>query len=452
MSILIIVSNFVMVSVLVYSITKSKNCATFLFAFLVMCLPFSFEHTIPNGFVAFFGMPFSLLVLSFISYINYLENEKNIYLIVTIVCLLIALFSYEVFIMYTPLYLVFTLWKKKNLKNIVQCIFYPTCTGIIYLIIYIVQGHIFPTNYKGNTLTFSSWKNSLEIIVNLFLSSLPGYYFTTNKYQYIYFEGKTLDGIKEHICYFVMEKMSFRLFMIILLIVFVVIYWGKCWDDATGRAYKYLGVVAFAYMFLPSIPVSLAEAYQGNVNENAFLALPVSYFIYISFCVFVTAMISMMVNLKKNTLIICVICGFLSLPNQVLGEQVLEIEEKNWNDYIFMEKMLGTETVKACIADKTIFSKEMNQMVAMRCVYLSQIADVLYNYNTEFLLDEKNAEIKIEWVNQEYFVVTDGRSHYVISNKPLSACYFENDAHEDVLVTDLEGYYDNGLIVYCLLI
>ena len=59
--------------------------------------------------------------------------------------------------------------------------------AFVYLVIYFLQGYIFPTNYSGNQFGQFSIVKMFNVLKTLFLSALPGYYTVINgKYRNLF--------------------------------------------------------------------------------------------------------------------------------------------------------------------------------------------------------------------------------------------------------------------------
>lgn len=456
MSALIIVLIFYLTCRLIYKITENKAYSKFLFIFLMICLPFTFEHTIPNGFVAFLGMPFVMILISLICFINLLQTGRKGLYFGLCVCLFIALLSYEAFIMYTPLYLFIALYyKKKKIKETITCLLPPVSVSVLYLSIYALQRVMLPSNYAGSTLGFKSLKDSIIIIINLFKTGIPGYFCWTEKYQYAYYSENIIrpSGLGK-LKYFLENGMTLRLFIIVVLI-FWLLY--SIWRDKEGvaRLKNRLGliVIAVVYMILPSVPISISSGYQGRVNKDAFMALPVSYYIYIAGCIAVTAVL-WSIFAQKGRFIglggIILSCILILFPIQLVNEMVLKIERENWKRYLYVEKMLGTEVAKSFLENQDVYAGDLYSVVAERYMYLELITDALYDYRTNFCnQNQKNtATVTIAWENYEYFILENETDRKILSKFPLEACIIRDTEGNAELVNAVNGNYDNGLYVY----
>lgn len=456
MSALIVILIFYLACRLVCQITENKAYSKFLFLFLLICLPFTFEHTIPNGFVAFLGMPFALILISLICFVKILQTgRKGLYFWVCS-CLFVALLSYEAFIMYTPLYLFVALYyKKKRIKETIASLWPPASVGVLYLIIYVLQRKVLPSNYAGSTIEFKSLKDSMAIIINLFKTGIPGYFCWTEKYQYTYYRENILrpTGLGKF-KYFLENGMTFRLFIIFILL-FLLLY--GIWRGKEGvvrlRNRWGLFAAAIAYMILPSLPISVSSGYQGKVNEDAFMALPVSFYIYIAGCVAVTAIL-WSVFARKDTWIglgcLALACILFLFPIQLVNERVLKIEGENWKQYLYVEQMLSTQTARSLIENQNVYAEDLYTVVATRYMYLGLITDALYNYQSNFCHQSQKdaATVTITWENQEYFMIENETDRRILSKKPLETCIIRDREGDAELVNAVNGNYDNGFYVY----
>lgn len=457
-SALIIALSFCMVCRFIYKITENKAYAKFLFLFLLICLPFTMEHTIPNGFVAFLGMPFVLLLFSLNCYIELLKTGKKYLIFLVCLSLFITLCSYEAFIMYTPLYLILTIYyKKKNIVEIIKNLIFPALTGVSYLVIYVVQRFIFPTNYAGNEICFNSVQESATILINLFKTGIPGYFSSTAKYQNVYYSmvktGLRPSGFGK-VRYFLENVMSVRMFVLILIMILLIfLIWNE--KEQISRIRNKLGVilVSMMYMFLPSIPISLSSAYQNNVHEGAFMALPVSYYIYIAGCICVTAVLWWVLAERSTALktgLVLLILFLELIPIQSLNERALYIQRENYKDYLYVEQMLGTNTAQSYLQDKTVYAGDLYSTVAMRRSYLSLITESLYDYKTLFCdkSHQENATVTIIWEKEGFFVLDNGEKRMIISNCPLDVCMIQSSNGNYEIVYAINGNYDNDLLIY----
>ena len=337
--ILSIFGDAAMFSVFLNKLFHKKGFAVACGLSVVVFLPVTFELTAPNAFNTFFNIPVALLFLSFILYINYLDDNKKCELGLSILLLFLTLLSYEAFIMFVPLYWGICIKKKERRDKkqlIIKCL-YPTLAALLFLILYVITGIVFRSQYAGIRIRNVSFGDSLAIIVQLIKSSIPGYFFFSAKYRYlahIYF-GLTLENY--------------------IRIIFVCVFFGltiyavmkQCKDNIsnTGIFWRTLGVGALCIV-LPAIPLSLAESYQGRLNSYDVLAQPTSYFCYFATTFVCWWVIWQLVQKLQSMPFVALTAVILSLylfPVQAMNDMFAEQQSKDFKRLLALESLYSTE-------------------------------------------------------------------------------------------------------------
>lgn len=193
----------------------SKGLSKLTILMLFLFLPITFEPTLPNAYVAIYGLPLFFIFLSLILYIKYIRIYKKRYLVFSMLLFVIACCSYEAFITYAPIYWIICIYEKKIYswkkckQNLVE-LSVPFITGILFALIYIITVIIFPSLYAGNQIGFTV-NGALTIIKNLFKSSLPASFLFSAKYRYLF------DLYKDRI-----EPEDILRVIVVLLIAFLI--------------------------------------------------------------------------------------------------------------------------------------------------------------------------------------------------------------------------------------
>lgn len=158
---------------------------------IILLLPVTFEHAVPNAFVGLVVIPFIWLCCSLGMWCKYLEDCNKKFQIMSLLFWIMALIGYEFIVTYTPLFIILYLLKRKSTYKsfrdfIIVCL--PPCIfGGLYFLLTLVIPKIMPSNgyYEGVQIGFVSIRSSLDIIVQLISSALPSYFITNAKYQYL---------------------------------------------------------------------------------------------------------------------------------------------------------------------------------------------------------------------------------------------------------------------------
>lgn len=187
-------SSFIMLSMCSLGFLYYKFFKKFAFSCLTICislalLPVTFEHTLPQAYCSF-ALYFSLFIGTVLLFMKWKETGKIIYLAVSLIVNFFVLFLYEVYIALMPLYVV-AAWHilpedRRNIRNIFHLIKYHIIMSVLYLTVYLGIRVLFPSTYEGNSVGSFSVRSIGQVIKQLVLASLPGYYWTNDKYRYIF--------------------------------------------------------------------------------------------------------------------------------------------------------------------------------------------------------------------------------------------------------------------------
>ena len=311
---------------LLYRLKRDRWFALFVAVCLAAFLPVSFENTAPNAFCTLFNIPFAVLLLSFLFYVEFIDGRGKKYLAGSMICLFVAEMCYETFIAFTPIFLFLLLYRldiRMELKKIIRYLSAPFVVSCVYLALYAVCSKIFVSNYSGNQFGDFSPVSSLRILWHLFRAAFPGFYvWGSPKYKYLlrfYQDFSAGEAVR----------------ILILTAAFgflLTVLFGKK-EKETKRfrfrtALELLG--GCACVVLPSLPIAVAEMYQGNVGENGFVALPVTWFSYF-FAVFVVCrLIWLLIDVRQLRFLVVLPC-FCVLLMAVQYENGVFSQEQNRN-------------------------------------------------------------------------------------------------------------------------
>lgn len=298
---------------------------------LVAFLPVTFEHTMPNAFVAIF--PVGLLFVSMSLYWDWLVTRRTGKLLGSILTLVITLCSYEAFVTFVPVYVLLAVWQRgiKETLHRWRDLLWPVITGVVYVAAYVVSGKLFPSQYAGNQLILPNPLNALKIMLHLMCTSLPGYYLTNKKYQYLFtvYQNITLDDVVR----LVLVCCTFAGLMLLL-------FRGR---SREGQL-KHIGWVilgALVCMALPTVPIAMAEMYQTAIGgDNGFLALPVTFFAYfpgILLCCLLCWQLCCAVPHKATPWVIALCMLMVLAPTQLMSEEFAQRQDENFDRLETME-------------------------------------------------------------------------------------------------------------------
>lgn len=366
-SILILYAVVIFFGIFIYKLFNNKAFAAFTSILALACMPVAFEHTLPNAFVSLLGIPFVFIFIALILYIDYIKNYRPRKAVLSMLFFFVSMMSYEAFITFTILFFMVTFGitgfekEKKNIKLYLI----PFATALFYLICYVICGKIFPSSYPGNQLGFDNIIEPLQILLNLFMVCIPGFYVFFPRYQYytrFYFNLETND--------------YFRIFL------FGIAFWGissillnklvymKNDDNAKGEIKKkiYIVICGLCYMILPSLPIAVSRMYQGKVGlKNGFLTLPVTFFEYFAAVFLMSYSVLLICQFVQNKyyLIMVSLVSLLVINIQQMNDIFSKIHNSNFSRLTAIESFLQTDTVKNLTAGEYVakdFYKQQNSL------------------------------------------------------------------------------------------
>lgn len=456
-SLLIIGLDLTFIITIINKLFNNKTLNYVFFIIFTVCLPITFEHTLPNTYVAFLGIPTMLFFASVVLAIRFFETSKKKFIVSSAVLLFISLCSYESIITLMPLYVIVVWFYSKNEKNIlvgmIKKILVPFSTSVVYLFTYLIMGKIVETQYDGTVMTFESINQSFAIVKNLMFSATPGYYtFFSPKYKYLYnlyshdssttIIGKTLSSL--------LDTRIVLLFIVLAIIMFIL----------SNKPYKKVGyvktiivvIVTALLMMFPALPYSISKQYQNNVGEISNIALPGTYLMYIYAVFAISYIMYQLVTNKsvviKTTSILLMLLYFISIQNM---NSVFTTCHSNNNDRMEnIEQLLGTNFItnfngKHIMADDIY---ETQNLLAFHNGYWTSYCNL---YGLDITLDKDESDetkANIDMLSNDIFEVTYENLCWIISTKPINGnIYIETD--EDIYSVCSYSYQvDNGMYIY----
>jgi len=451
-----LISNLFLFGIFLKQLFGNTRFSIFVPVIIFAYLPITFEHTFPNTFaVLSFGICF--LFLSFIAYIYSQKRDSALILIISMVALFITLLFYEAFIMFTPLYFFISFYltskEKRTLSGIIKKIIPIIVVVIIYLTIYFILHEIYPTHYSGNKLKFISFKSSFDIIYQLVKSSMPGYFFTNQKYLYLYKIYRGQYSSIKNIIILMRDVLSalpfwwFLLFTTSFFCILRILLENKSSENIVITKKKsifFIVLVGILITILPAIPNSLAEMYSGIVNENDFIALPVTYFMMYSTMFTICFLLwKLMKYFQKKWVfvLICTIIVLFCIPVQSMNIVFSTEQGRNFDRLVMIEDFFDTQAALV-MKNKTVTAEDFystRNALAIHDGYWTQyvhfkgINSNIVNEKIDF--DQVNCYLE----DDRYFVL---RLHNIISVLSLKSLVLQS-SKRPVRIDD--GTYLSGV-------
>jgi fucose 4-O-acetylase-like acetyltransferase len=429
----------ILLCVFIKKLTRNIEFAVFTSVMTLLFLPLTFEHTLPSAFIGQFAVLLMYLSLSFTFFIKYLEDRKTKFIVLSMFLWALALMSYELIITFTLVY-IFLAYRHfchadNKYKMTICATIPPVVASILYLLATLMTRLLITTKYAGASFDFVSIQSSLKILQTLFTSALPDYYLYSAKYQYLSEIYSAYTGYSPYIRALIIAVLFGSMIHIIIKRQS-----GNTLNNTakiSPRAGVAIACCGVLYGIIPAIPNSVASLYQGNVNEDSFTSLPVSYFLSISIMLAISAILWVVTrNLsRKISAFILAVVLMTALPLQIQNSEFSTIHKINFQRLTEIESAFDTNA----------FS-DLNGVVAAPELFVQHNTLAFNdNYWTTFVQRYKKYDYKITgdiaavlskkyilYPNNQFFVVGDVKKNKILSRSLLT---------ENIFDITIPGYY-----------
>lgn len=457
-SIGVLLLDSILITKLIRKIFIDQKLSLVYFILFWSCLAVSFEHTLPNAFVAFLGIPIAVFICSILATIDYYKNDSKKKLYTGMVLLFISLCSYEGILTLMPIYLIIAYMYRKQEKGAIRgticAVLAPLLVSIGYLILYILSAIIFQSTYSGNKMTFVSFSQSFEIIRNLILSGIPGYYsYISQKYYYLRWGLSGTEATSVFQCF-----TNIRVILLAIVII-VLILQCKQYKKEKNSIVKMLITVGITICLaiIATLPISISEMYQNNVGENGFIGLPTSYLVYIFVVFAMSYMVTFILNTRfsKNILllvgiILMVFVTQIQYDNDIYSKQI----SKDFTRIENIEELLDNDVMNY-LNGSNIHSCDLFET--------RDALGIHGDYWTDYMaLLGKNIIISNDQVDSNFEINTIGDQAISIAGNHVGWYISLNDQYKNVAISKKDGskavlecmnsWKDKGVIIYAFTI
>ncbi len=451
---LVVTANVIMICYLLYKLIGSSLFIVAFGVFSLMCMPITFEHTSPNAFVTYYGIPLLAIVVSLELFRRYLEKGKKLQLVISLILWFWGMSAYEAFIAFLPAFVLLAFIRcdekgffRRILLTLRKALF-PILTVVVYVVCYFLLRLKFPSNYTGTDISFTL-SGALGIIGQLLLSALPGYYLLNSKYHYltyIYGHGGNV--------WLNLQPIHYLLGAILLVMAGLVWYINRDKEEVkkARKGYIWIAIAAEICCVIIAVPNSIASMYQGNVNAESFIALPCSYAMYFLHLVAILAVVFAVSTGKIGhffkfgaCLVLCVIGLLVQIDNHLFALE----QHRNYQRIEDIENLIRSETFQQ-MDGKTIYAPDLYQQKNALFIhdgYWTEFASA-QELNTRIESIDQQADIQIDFVDDAWFRITDLQTGRMMSIAALSQIPKQDGIVGQTLDTcKKEGeIYDDGWI------
>lgn len=436
---------------IVYRLFEDIYFSTVLCILILVFLPITFELSVPNAYMIVCLQPLILLEISIALFINYVEKGKHINFILCSLMFLWAMFLYEFIITYVLIFpIIYILKYQKEIKNIkikvintIKKTFPLFCVAIVYLMFYLLQAKIFPTNYLGNTLKIFSFRKIFSTLKVVFLSALPGYFTIFNqKYRFLF---EYYNHGKIHIQN--LYKSSFLVFVVALSYLLITILNNKNEKKyKLGKSDILIIGTALIYGMLPALPNALTPLYQEAVSNSGFISIPVSIYLYFSNMLAITYFLWKICKaFNKKYVKIVFIClalmgsGFIQIENNVFAEE----QSQNYERIVDIENLLKlnywNQFGNIVIEAPSLY--ETKNTLAVEEDHWTQFANI---YHSGMVVENKTEE------NPDLYIQMQKDNSFYVYNNTIKLLICENEQEGKICLEDEESNYIQMEIDSCI--
>lgn len=359
-NIIFIALNFILASIIVKKITNDKWLGYFTFLIALVFISIKGSNNPVTSFQWYFSFSFCFILLSILFAVQHAGNKKRKYKIYSFVCYTLGLVFYESYLIYLPL-IIFIL-SLPSLRNNelgpngkIKRAFYNTypiiIIGAIYLLAYFLfRAYISPSIYAGTQFSADiSLGTIFKTITNLAAGAYPGFYYFNG--HGVYQEGSYLLENHQHdLIALLKNAKSVWYFKAIVMTVLSYVLINKSRFANKKKAFGLI-MIAFLFIYLPHLPLSLTQKYSGGYFANSYVT---TYFSFIS----ITVLLGLLfVSVKHITVKkVQYVTKFFILVSIFLGS--IMCDYSNWHTVNDLKNKLNTFK---CVDEftKTEFFKEL---------------------------------------------------------------------------------------------
>lgn len=371
---------------LISKITDSRK--TKLILMLISVLPFQFFTTYHNALYSYnllMQVMFTYCILYMFFLLLYLEQNKVIYLIISVLLFAMGLATYEMMFAFT-LFLPFILWRfsKSKKKGFLISIPYGLVFTAFALINYLLKKINLP-KYDGIELNLNIFSICRTFFIQ-FIAAFPlSNYFLSPRSQLLNY---SFQGIIS----------SIKIEDLVLIFLFLLLLY-KIFNLSKDRLTKYdiinLSLLGAGLMIFPAILLSLTIKYQRELHiGTGYLPIYIQYFGVAILLYLIYMGINLLIKLRFfNRLFKCIACVIISF--------IIIISQQNARAYISYQKVpsMGFQTyVTDSITSGLMNAIQKEDTVILKRAYVGE-ENVFYSY---YARKSINAITTPEYINHVF--------------------------------------------------
>lgn len=401
-------------------------------------LPITFEHAAPMAFTGLMALTMIYQLSSLIFLLKYFDGEKKSFLIASSAFFLASLLSYEFMITFVLLYPLLALVRTKSFKRTVVISLPFAGLAVLYMAGLLLSMLLSAdSGYSGTQIGFVSMSSSFDILKNLFLSSLPGFYLINPVYR----------GLTLHYHDRVYAIDWIRMGAVAVTVLLAV----QSLNPAANKAKRILpyfatGVVALLYSVIPSLPNAIVALYQGNVGPGGFIALPVSFFLHFAIVLALGSFLWSLVEIigGKIRFVILSTALLIGLAQQYQNSLFANTHADTYQRLRSIERVLASDTIRTLDGQEILASDLYitQNSLGFQDDYWTQYAQSRVGIDVALLKEKSptNDNLLLTYPDSQLFILRNADEVTVLSETPL-----EMEEWKSLLTLDRQ---DNGFYLY----
>ncbi|WP_188593738.1 hypothetical protein [Paenibacillus silvae] len=400
--------NISLMSIFVAKLFKNNIFAYIAFMFMIVSLQNSWEHNPITSFPGFFTFPFAFLLLSFLLFMKWLETSSKKHLIFTMVSYAVVLFSYELFVLYSPVFVLLTLIFTQNKKIVIKKLVPIGLLVLVYLIFYLLFRMINGGYYQGAQLDNDiNIMNIIRVLWQFSISSIPSYYLFEHKYQYllaIYNDTVYPIGSFKYVMNIIEAQWIVKAIIAVSLYLYVI---KNNNISISLRKSIIIVLVSLCYFFIPNLLLAVTPLYQEAVVVNGQLGMPASYFSYFALML---SIVAVMVFVQKWAtskwskriihIFFCMLIVFFSVSTDITNKYISKYQTMSTYKWNAVDELINTEFLKNIPENSVLYAPTLWDYIGSVGIHDSYWTDYFtYKLNKKItVVKELSPEIDLEQV------------------------------------------------------
>jgi hypothetical protein len=334
-SIAAILADVVLFALLIRATLRSDNAFVLALVIPLVGLQNSWEHTPLTAFPGMFTFSLAYLLGSLLAFQRYLQNGGRHLVLYSAALWLLALCSYEIYVLYLPLFAGLALIARPTRRQALSACLPQAIAVALYLLAYATSHAMATGTYTGVTIAHASPAEIAHAVWQFSVSSLPGYFYFHPKYMFLIKASLAPNDVTELVSGSGAGPII-KAVMVVSVFAYVMRRRERLPAEVSARHIAGLAALAALYFFVPAALPALTV--RGQELARGQLGIPATYFAFFAFATFSVAALttlSRMEGVVRNAIVVTAAAalGFVSLAvdhtNAAIGRMQARAHERS---------------------------------------------------------------------------------------------------------------------------